>query len=104
MNKYKNIKVKLDGITFDSKKEAVHYAYLKSLEKRGIITDLQLQTKLDFKIDGKKIFTYKPDFEYNDEFGHHIVDVKSPITAKNPTFRLKKKLIEAQYKQEIEII
>jgi hypothetical protein len=101
MSKYKNIKVKLDGITFDSKKEAVHYAYLKSLEKRGIITDLKLQTKLDFKIDGKKIFTYKPDFEYNDEFGHHIVDVKGIQT---PVFKLKKKLIEAQYKIKIEII
>lgn len=101
MSKYKNIKVKLDGIAFDSKKEAVHYAYLKSLEKRGIITDLKLQTKLDFKIDGKRIFTYKPDFEYNDEFGHHIVDVKGVQT---PVFKLKKKLIEAQYKIKIEII
>lgn len=101
MSKYKNVKVKLDGITFDSKKEAVHYAYLKSLEKRGVITDLQLQTKLDFKIDGKKIFTYKPDFEYNDEFGHHIIDVKGVQT---PVFKLKKKLIEAQYKIKIEII
>jgi hypothetical protein len=101
MSKYKNVKVKLDGITFDSKKEAVHYAYLKSLEKRGIITDLKLQTKLDFKIDGKKIFTYKPDFEYNDEFGHHIIDVKGVQT---PVFKLKKKLIEAQYKIKIEII
>ena len=101
MSKYKNVKVKLDGITFDSKKEAVHYAYLKSLEKRGIITDLQLQTKLDFKIDGKKIFTYKPDFEYNDEFGHHIIDVKGIQT---PVFKLKKKLIEAQHKIKIEII
>ena len=101
MSKYKNVKVKLDGITFDSKKESVHYAYLKSLEKRGIITDLQLQTKLDFKIDGKKIFTYKPDFEYNDEFGHHIIDVKGIQT---PVFKLKKKLIEAQHKIKIEII
>ena len=74
---------------------------MKSLEKRGIITDLQLQTKLDFKIDGKKIFTYKPDFEYNDENGHHIVDVKGIQT---PVFKLKKKLIEAQYKIKIEII
>lgn len=104
MSKYKNIKVKLDGITFDSKKEAVHYAYLKSLEKKGVITDLQLQTKLDFKIDGKKIFTYKPDFEYNDEFGHHYIDVKTPATEKNAVFRLKRKLIENYYKVKIEIV
>ena len=104
MNKYNNIKTVVDGITFDSKREAVHYAYLKNLEKRGVITDLQLQTKLDFKIDGKKIFTYKPDFEYNDEYGHHYIDVKSPATGKNAVFRLKKKLIEAKYKIIIEIV
>lgn len=101
MSKYKNVKCEYDGKKFDSLKEMRHYAYLKSLEKRGVITDLQLQTKLDFKIDGKKIFTYKPDFEYNDEFGHHIVDVKG---VKTPVFKLKKKLIEAQYNTEIEII
>ena len=101
MNKYNNIKTVVDGIKFDSKREAVHYAYLKNLEKRGIITDLQLQTKLDFKIDGKKIFTYKPDFEYEDEYGHHYIDVKGVET---PVFRLKKKLIEAKYKIIIEIV
>ena len=104
MNKYHNIKTVVDGITFDSKREAVHYAYLKNLEKRGVITDLQLQTKLDFKIDGKKIFTYKPDFEYNDEYGHHYIDVKSPVTGKNAVFRLKRKLIENYYKVKIEIV
>lgn len=101
MSKYKNVKCEYDGKKFDSLKEMRHYIYLKSLEKRGVITDLQLQTKLDFKIDGKKIFTYKPDFEYNDEFGHHIVDVKGIQT---PVFKLKKKLVEAQYDIKIEII
>jgi hypothetical protein len=101
MAKYKNIKTTIDGITFDSKKEAIHYVYLKNLEKQGVITDLQRQTKIDFKIRGKKIFTYKPDFEYNDEFGHHIVDVKGIQT---PVFKLKKKLIEAEYNIQIEII
>lgn len=104
MSKYKNIKTTIDGITFDSKKEAIHYVYLKNLEKQGVITDLQRQTKIDFKVNGKKIFTYKPDFEYNDEFGHHIVDVKSPATEKNAVFRLKRKLIENYYKVKIEIV
>lgn len=104
MAKYKNIKTTIDGITFDSKKEAIHYVYLKNLEKQGTITNLQRQTKIDFKVNGKKIFTYKPDFEYNDEFGHHIVDVKSPATEKNAVFRLKRKLIENYYKVKIEIV
>lgn len=104
MNKYFNKKCEYNGLKFDSLKEFKYYLYLKSLEEKGTIRDLQLQTKLDFKIDGKKIFTYKPDFEYNDEFGHHYIDVKTPATEKNAVFRLKRKLIENYYKVKIEIV
>ena len=104
MSKYKNIKTVVDGITFDSKREAFYYRLFKKQEELGHIKDLKLQTKLDFKIDGKKIFTYKPDFEYNDEYGHHYIDVKSPATGKNAVFRLKRKLIENYYKVKIEIV
>lgn len=41
--KYQNKKVTVDGITFDSKKEAARYAQLKLLERAGRITDLDLQ-------------------------------------------------------------
>ena len=104
MNKYKNKKCTYNNIEFASIKERNYYIYLKQLEDKGTIKDLKCQVKMPFILDGKKIFTYIADFTYYDDFGLHIVDVKSPITAKNPTFRLKKKLIEAQYKQEIEII
>lgn len=43
--KYKNKKVVIDGITFDSKKEAKRYKELKMLERAGIIHDLQRQVK-----------------------------------------------------------
>lgn len=101
MNKYHNKITYIDNIRFDSRKEAMHYVYLRELLKKGTIKNLQLQTKIDFKINDKKIFTYKPDFEYDDEFGHHIIDVKGVQT---PLFKLKKKLIEAQYNCIIEII
>lgn len=42
-NKYGNNKVTLDGIVFDSVKEANRYMELKILEKAGEITDLELQ-------------------------------------------------------------
>ena len=99
--KYHNKVTYIDGIKFDSKREATYFLYLQDLEKRGTIKNLQLQTKMPFKIDGKTIFTYKPDFEYDDAFGHHIIDVKGVETT---VFRLKKKLIQAQYKCEIEIV
>lgn len=99
--KYHNKVTYIDGIRFDSKREATYFLYLRDLEKRGTIKNLQLQTKMPFKIDDKTIFTYKPDFEYDDAFGHHIIDVKGVETT---VFRLKKKLIQAQYKCEIEIV
>ena len=44
-SKYGAKKVKVDGITFDSKKEANRYRELKLLEKAGKISGLQLQMK-----------------------------------------------------------
>lgn len=44
-NKYKAHKVEVDGIMFDSKKEAVRYSVLKAMEQEGVIWDLQRQVK-----------------------------------------------------------
>ena len=101
MNKYNNIKTVVDGIKFDSKREAYYYLYYKRLQETKIISNLKLQTPIKFDIDGKHIFTYKADFEYEDEYGHHYIDVKGVET---PVFRLKKKLIAAKYKIIIEIV
>lgn len=103
LNKYFNKKCEYNNLKFDSLKEMRHYIYLQQLEMQGEIKELKTQVKIPFMLEGKKIFTYIADFTYIDEFGKHIIDVKSPITQKNPTFRLKKKLIEAQYKIDIEI-
>lgn len=43
--KYGNQKVTVNGITFDSKKEANRYCELLLLEKSGAISNLQLQVK-----------------------------------------------------------
>lgn len=42
-SKYRAKKVTVDGIEFDSKKEAAHYQELKLLERAGKIKNLQLQ-------------------------------------------------------------
>ena len=103
MTKYRAIKTEVDGIMFDSKKEAKRYVELKEKLDAGIIADLRLQPKFDCIINGKKVCTYKADFEYLllDEIGpqgqisHYVVeDVKG---FKTPTYRLKKKLVEALY-------
>lgn len=43
--KYHNSKVVIDGITFDSKKEAIRYQELKLLQTAGEISGLKLQVK-----------------------------------------------------------
>lgn len=46
-NKFHNHKVTIDNIVFDSKREANRYGELKTLEKSGIIKNLELQKKFE---------------------------------------------------------
>ena len=109
MNKYRNTKIIIDGIEFDSKKEGYRYKELKLLERAGLIKDLKLQTKFElqpaFKKNNKTIraITYKTDFDYLTKDGRHIVeDVKGIETE---VFKLKRKMFEYKYKDlEIKII
>ena len=102
----------MEGITFDSKKESQVYLDLKEKEKKGIIKELELQKEYilqdKFKIGNKtrRKITYKADFKYittkDDKL--HVVDVKSPYTAKDKVYRIKKKLFEYKYGIELEEI
>ena len=111
-NKYRNIKTTYDDIKFDSKKESQVYSRLKTMEKFGLIKDVELQVVYEllpkFELNGKtyRKTCYKADFRYfsNEDNKIHVVDVKSPITAKNDVYRLKKKLMAYKYGIEIEEI
>ncbi len=61
-NKYNNIKTVINGITFDSKKEAAYYGILKLKQKAGLIDSFQMQVKYDLTVNGIKIGFYKADF------------------------------------------
>lgn len=84
-NKYRAIKTIVDGIKFDSKKEATRYGQLKLMEKAGMITDLKLQVVFELSV-----CKYKADFTYyqND----HLV-VEDAKGVKTPAYRLKKKMM-----------
>lgn len=94
MSKYGAIKTVVDGITFASKKEAAHYCELKLAERAGEIKNLQLQPKFPIIMNGKKVGNYIADFSYLDGGRIIVVDVKG---FKTPVYRLKKRLVEAQY-------
>ena len=95
-SKYNNKKTKVDGITFDSKKEADRYVFLTHRATIGEVLDLHLQVPFIFALEGKKMFTYKADFVYYDKTLSKTVieDVKGMRT---PLYKLKKKLIEHQH-------
>jgi hypothetical protein len=100
-NKYRNTRVVVDGIEFDSIKEAKRYGTLKILQKAGEISDLKLQVRMDILVNSKKIAAYIADFTYMEKGSYVVEDVKSEFTRKNPVYRLKKKLIEAIYNLKI---
>lgn len=100
--KYGNKITEIDGIKFHSQKEAKRYVLLSKLQEQGQISELKLQPRFDFKIDGKLMFFYKADFEYKDSSGDWIIeDVKG---IRLPIFNLKKKIIEATHNIEITLI
>jgi hypothetical protein len=83
MNKYNARKTVVDGIAFDSKKEAIRYEELKLLQRAGAITDLQRQVKFEIvpqcmSIDGRKAQAryYIADFTYRERGMLVVEDVK----------------------------
>jgi hypothetical protein len=103
-NKYGNKKVEIDGYKFDSQAEARRYQELKLLEKAGEITNLELQPKFELvpKTLKRRAVTYTADFAYwglDDKDPVHtcvVEDVKSPATAKDKTYIVKRNLFEYQ--------
>ena len=97
MKKYRNIKTTVDGITFDSRKEAARYGTLKLLEKAREISELRCQVRYNIELNGVKLFAYVADFVYVFNGITIIEDVKSEITRKNPVYRNKKKAMKAKF-------
>lgn len=104
--KYRNKKVYVDGIKFDSVKESRRYRQLRLLEKSGKIRNLQLQVPFElqekYTINDKKVraIKYVADFVYIDQDGKtHVEDVKGIRT---DVYKMKKKMFEYRYAIEIE--
>lgn len=101
-SKYHAKKTVVDGITFDSRKEAYRYLVLKGMEEDGSIEDLRRQVRYElvpaFDVDGKhyRPVCYVADFVYVDkETGKEIVeDVKGVRT---DVYKLKSKLFARRY-------
>ena len=101
MNKYRNIKAIVDGIPFDSRKEANRYCELKLLQRAGQIQNLVLQKEFELlpkqEVDGKVVeraVKYRADFTY-DENGKTVVEDTKGV--RTPEYILKRKLMLYRY-------
>lgn len=108
MNKYRNQKIVIDNIEFDSKVESNRYMELKLLQRAKRISNLQLQPRFllqdSFRKNGKtyKKIEYIADFMYTENGKTIVEDVKG---MKTEVFKLKQKLFEKKYADlELKII
>ena len=122
MMKYNSTKVIVDGITFDSIREARRYKDLKLLQKAGKISDLRLQVPFElvpaqFEHTGEvytkgkrkgqpklgkcieKAVVYKADFVYIED-GRQIVEDAKGMPTKD--YIIKRKLFRQLYGNQYE--
>ena len=93
MNKYGNKRVVVDGIRFDSKREAARWQELKLLERAGEIKGLERQVEYELipKQPGERAVKYIADFRYIDHDGKTVVEDTKGV--KTPVYILKRKLL-----------
>ena len=103
-SKYHAKKTTVDGITFDSRREADRYLVLKSMEEEGLIGDLRRQVRYElvpaFDVDGRhyRPVFYVADFVYVEDGKTVVEDVKG---MKTDTYKLKSKLFARRYGMNI---
>ena len=92
-SKYGAVKTEVDGIMFDSKREASRYQELRLLEQAGEIAKLRLQVPyiLFPKNEHGRALKYIADFVYNDDTGALVVeDAKGHST---DVYKIKRRLM-----------
>ncbi len=91
-SKYKNNRVTVDGIRFDSQKEADRWVMLKLMQRAGTIQDLKRQVKFEIipKQDGESSVSYRADFVYTKDGMQVVEDVKG---YKTDVYKIKRKLM-----------
>lgn len=102
-SKYGNKRTVVDGQTFDSMREAEHFRELlirkhATAPDQRIVT-IELQPRFELHaLGGAHTCDYVADFRVTYENGIvEVIDVKSPVTRKLSTYRIKKKWMRAEY-------
>ena len=113
-SKYANEKTTINGVKFDSKREARRYTELLLLQRAGKVTGITTQVPFILapavKFTGAAKTTaairYYADFVYTDVDRGCIVveDVKSKATAALAAFRIKRHLMKSVHDIEIAVV
>lgn len=102
-SKYRNVKTEVDGLLFDSRREAEYWMLLRARQDLGEIRELRRQ--VDFPLlcpvalaapgVNAQVSTYIADFTYVDarDGSRHVVDAKGHKTRE---YLLKRKWLELQ--------
>lgn len=96
-SKYLNRKTMVDGLSFDSAKEARRWQELRIMERGGLISSLGRQRRYKLIVEGSLVCTYVSDFDYVENGVEVTEDVKSEYTRKMPVYRIKNKLFKALF-------
>lgn len=101
-NKYRAIKTTIDGIVFDSKKEAARYRELKLEERAGLVKDIKVHERFKLKIGDVDLGAYEADFVYKRKLKGYSYDVWDEVVEdckgfRTTVYKLKKKLMLAIY-------
>lgn len=95
-SKYRAVKTEINGIMFDSKREAARYQELRLLERAGEINSLRLQVPYELIAKSKygRSIKYVADFVYSRNGLTVVEDAKGVRT---PVYRLKKRMMAEKY-------
>lgn len=122
-NKYRNEKVTIGDITFDSKREMQRYLVLKEAQDKGVISDLELQPKFELipairekyikhlKTKDKECertiqlpITYTADFGYVKDGERIIEDIKISPALLPKEFTLKVKMMRYFHNIDVRLV
>lgn len=101
-NKYNAVKMEINGIVFDSKKEANYYSYLLALKEQGKIDNIKMQVEYllqpaFIRENGEKVknIKYYADFVVTYKNGTtEVIDVKGRRTKE---YSIKRKMLLDRY-------
>ena len=97
-HKYNATPTRVDGIRFDSQKEARYYSELKLRQQAGEILCFLRQVPIHLPGGTKLVIDFQ---EFHSDGTVHFVDVKGVMT---DVFKIKKREVETQYPFEVEIV